>query len=193
MCSKRSARNMAFQGILAVDEKVQPIAAIRGSELIGCAVTSRLGHYSKFYVLPLFSIKENKGTGVVTSVPAEAPDDYVAWKDLVCNNALRDRFNIPIENVENFQPVAMCTNDELGEFPAVKVCDEMGITSPNDKERLRIAKEKVYLKSFYEARMIVGDFKGSKVQDVKKPIQTKIINESDGIKYMEPEKEVISR
>lgn len=184
---------MAYQDILVGSEKVEPLATISGSELIGCAVTSALSHYPKFYVLPLQSIKEDKGTGVVTSVPAEAPDDYIAWKDMITNNGLRDRFNIPLDKVENFPPVAMCTNDDLGDFPAVKVCDEMGITSPNDKERLRLAKEKVYLKSFYEARMSVGEHKGSKVQDVKKAIQTKIIDENNGVKYMEPEKEIISR
>lgn len=183
---------MAYQDILPA-EKVEPLMTISGSELIGCAVTSSLSRYPKFYVLPLLSIKEDKGTGVVTSVPAEAPDDYVAWKDLVTNDGLRNRFQIPLEHVEKFEPVAMCTNEDLGEFPAVKVCDEMGITSPNDKERLRLAKEKVYLKSFYEARMAVGEFKGLKVQDVKKAIQTDIINGNDGVKYMEPEKEIISR
>jgi len=69
----------------------------------------------------------------------------------------------------------------------------MGITSPNDRERLRIAKEKVYLKGYYEARMFTGDFKDEKVQDVKKKIQDAIIKTGMGLKYMEPEKEVISR
>lgn len=69
----------------------------------------------------------------------------------------------------------------------------MGITSPNDKERLTLAKEKVYLKGYYEAKMFVGEFKGEKVQDVKKKIQESIIKNQDGVKYMEPEKEVISR
>lgn len=69
----------------------------------------------------------------------------------------------------------------------------MGITSPNDKERLKLAKEKVYLKGYYEAKMFVGEFKGQKVQDVKKKVQDVIIKNQDGIKYMEPEKEVISR
>jgi leucyl-tRNA synthetase len=87
----------------------------------------------------------------------------------------------------------VCVSEELGEFSAVTVCEEMGINSPNDKERLRIAKEKVYLKGYYEAKMFVGEFKGEKVQDVKKKIQDLIIKNNSGIKYMEPEKEVISR
>ncbi len=30
------------------------------------------------YVLPLLTILTNKGTGVVTSVPSDSPDDYMA-------------------------------------------------------------------------------------------------------------------
>jgi len=31
------------------------------------------------YVLPMLSVSMNKGTGVVTSVPSDALDDYMAW------------------------------------------------------------------------------------------------------------------
>ena len=38
--------------------------------------------YGKVYTLPMLTIKENKGTGVVTSVPSDSPDDYAALRDL---------------------------------------------------------------------------------------------------------------
>jgi leucyl-tRNA synthetase len=40
------------------------------------------------YVLPLLTVKMNMGTGVVTSVPSDAPDDYAALQDLVKKKAL---------------------------------------------------------------------------------------------------------
>ena len=33
-------------------------------------------------MLPLLTILTNKGTGIVTSVPSDAPDDYAALMDL---------------------------------------------------------------------------------------------------------------
>jgi len=30
----------------------------------------------------MLTIKDNKGTGIVTSVPSDAPDDYAALRDL---------------------------------------------------------------------------------------------------------------
>lgn len=48
-------------------------------------------------------------------------------------------FQIPIIDVPGF-----------GNLCAVTVCDELKIQSQNDRERLQEAKEKVYLKGFYE-------------------------------------------
>jgi leucyl-tRNA synthetase len=99
---------MAYQEILSKkpgDYTIPIVGEVLGKDLVNASVSSKLGHYPKFRVFPLLSIKEDKGTGVVTSVPAEAPDDYVAWKDLKNNAAFRDRFGIRLEDVEAFQPV----------------------------------------------------------------------------------------
>jgi len=41
--------------------------------------------------------------------------------------------------------------------------------------------------------LIVGEFKGQKVQDVKKVLQKTLIDSNKGIIYYEPEKTIISR
>ena len=54
--------------------------------LIPCtqSVTERyvISRYATIYTLPMMTIKENKGTGVVTSVPSDAPDDFAALRDV---------------------------------------------------------------------------------------------------------------
>ena len=45
--------------------------------------------YPKVYTLPLLTISMTKGTGVVTSVPSDAPDDYAALRDLQKKPAVR--------------------------------------------------------------------------------------------------------
>jgi leucyl-tRNA synthetase len=41
--------------------------------------------------------------------------------------------------------------------------------------------------------MLVGDFKGKKVQDVKKVLQKKLIDNSEAVIFYEPERQIISR
>jgi leucyl-tRNA synthetase len=41
--------------------------------------------------------------------------------------------------------------------------------------------------------MLVGDFKGQKVQDVKKALQKKLMDKNEAMIYMEPEKQIMSR
>lgn len=47
--------------------------------------------HERIYVLPLLTILMNKGTGIVTSVPSDSPDDYTAlmvsntdWHPVLC-------------------------------------------------------------------------------------------------------------
>jgi len=49
---------------------------------MGIAVKSPLCKYDKIYCLPMMSILMNKGTGIVTSVPSDSPDDYATLRDL---------------------------------------------------------------------------------------------------------------
>lgn len=109
ICSKRSARNMAYQGFFAKsnDHNVPSISEIAGIELINCVVSSNLSFYKKFRVLPLLSIKEDKGTGVVTSVPAEAPDDFVAFQDVKNNKTLCDKYKIDCNYLKDIEPVSI--------------------------------------------------------------------------------------
>jgi len=38
--------------------------------------------YDVVYALPMQTISMGKGTGIVTSVPSDAPDDWAALRDL---------------------------------------------------------------------------------------------------------------
>jgi leucyl-tRNA synthetase len=51
-------------------------------DIMGTALKAPLTSYDKVYTLPMLTVKSDKGTGVVTSVPSDAPDDYAALQDL---------------------------------------------------------------------------------------------------------------
>ena len=69
----------------------------------------------------------------------------------------------------------------------------MKIQSQKDKEKLTEAKDKVYLKGFYEGKMLVGVGKDMKVQDAKALVRKQMLDDGQLAPYYEPENEVVSR
>ncbi|XP_050299958.1 leucine--tRNA ligase, cytoplasmic [Anthonomus grandis grandis] len=193
VCTKRSARNMCFQGFTEVEGNFDVIAEVLGSDLLGCALKSPKTNYEKIYALPMLTIKDNKGTGVVTSVPSDSPDDYAALQDLKKKQAFREKYNIKDEMVLPYDPIPIVEVPEFGNLSAVTACENLKIQSQNDKDKLVQAKEMVYLKGFYDGVMLVGEFKGKKIQDIKKQLQKSMVDSNEAVIYYEPEKTVISR
>ena len=92
-----------------------------------------------------------------------------------------------------FNPVPIIDIPGYGDMAAVTVVDKLKIQSQNDREKLTEAKEMVYLKGFYEGKMIVGDHKGKSVQEAKPLIREQLISGGEAVVYQEPEKTVVSR
>jgi leucyl-tRNA synthetase len=91
ICSERSARNMAYQGLAVEKGLVDRVAAFKGEDLLGLPLAAPHAVYETVYALPLLTISMKKGTGVVTSVPSDAPDDWAALRDLKNKPAVRAR------------------------------------------------------------------------------------------------------
>lgn len=65
VCTNRAARNLSYQGFTSVEGKVDVLAEILGSDLLGIALSAPLTQHKIVYALPMLSVKEDKGTGVV--------------------------------------------------------------------------------------------------------------------------------
>ena len=126
------------------------------------------------------------GTGVVTSVPSDAPDDYAALMDLRNKEAMRVKFGLRPEQVMPFAVVPIIAVPGLGDTAAATLCQERKVRSQNDRALLEEIKEKVYMEGFYKGVMLVGDFKGQKVCDAKPLVRAQMIQANQAASYAEP-------
>ena len=76
-----------------------------------------------------------------------------------------------------YDPIPIIEVPELGNLPAIVACDMFKVNSQNDTKQLADAKELTYKKGFYDGIMLVEDYKNQRVQDVKKLVQNKMLEE----------------
>lgn len=193
VCSQRSALNMSYQHLSTERGKPEKIGTILGSHLIGQAVKAPYAKYEKVYILPLTTIKMDKGTGVVTSVPSDAPDDWAALNDLRTKQAFREKYGLKDEQVLPFEVVQIIETPGLGMQPAVDLCIEKKVASQNDRAKLDEIKEKVYKEGFAKGIMRVGAHAGQPVSVAKPIIKQEMINAGLAYAYSEPDRRVVSR
>ncbi len=60
--------------------KVFKICDVSGQTLLGLPLKAPLTSYEKIYALPMLTVSMDKGTGIVTSVPSDSPDEYILSK-----------------------------------------------------------------------------------------------------------------
>jgi len=134
-----------------------------------------------------------KGTGIVTSVPSDSPDDYAMLKDLQTKKGLREKYNVEEEWCVPFEPIPIIDIPGMGNMAAKKCYDDLKIQSHKDADKLKQAKDMCYLEGFYKGIMTVGACEGKKVEEAKPIIKELLMSQNMAIPYYEPEGEVVSR
>ncbi|XP_078443905.1 ATP binding/leucine-tRNA ligases/aminoacyl-tRNA ligase [Wolffia australiana] len=189
----RAALNLAYQRLSRFPEKPSCLLELTGQDLIGLPLSSALAFHKVIYALPMLTILTDKGTGIVTSVPSDSPDDFMALQDLKTKPGLRAKYGVKDEWVLPFEIVPIIHIPELGDKAAEKVCADLKIRSQNDKDKLAEAKRLTYLKGFTEGTMLVGEFAGKPVQEAKPLVRSCLLDSGAAVMYSEPERRVVSR
>eukprot|EP00466_Bigelowiella_natans_P016187 jgi/Bigna1/54300/estExt_Genewise1Plus.C_310109 len=196
--SARSALNMSFQELCGNPNKPNILGSIKGEELLGLPLKAPLCKYERVYTMPLLTISMGKGTGVVTSVPSDAPADYAAWMDLKKDNKLRKKYGITEEMVSLDivpiidTPLEGASADDR-KLPAPYLCKKMKIKSQNAVDKLETAKKECYKISNAKGTMIVEELKGCPVMEAKEKVKASMIANGQAVTYYEPQEKVVAR
>ncbi|KAK5112029.1 hypothetical protein LTR62_004563 [Meristemomyces frigidus] len=191
--SDRAARNMAYQSIFPQPFKwgeYTKVTEVQGSEVVGTLVKAPLSiHKDGIRILPMESVKASKGTGVVTSVPSDSPDDYATMMDLIKK---ADYYKIKKEWAD-VEILPIIETPSYGNLTAKFLVEKMKIMSPKDAKQLAEAKDLAYKEGFYQGKMCYGEFSGKSVEEAKPLVRQQLIDAGDAFAYAEPEGLVISR
>lgn len=195
--TKRAAWNMAFQGTFFKSDhfprdasELSAVVELTGASVVGTLVNAPLSIHSQgVRILPMDSVLPTKGTGVVTSVPSDSPDDYATVTDLAKK---AEYYGIKKEWAELEIPPIIET-PSYGNLTAPFLVKKMKINSPKDAKQLAEAKDLAYKEGYYKGTMLIGDFKGEPVEAAKPKVKEALIKSGQAFEYAEPNGHVVSR
>ncbi|XVH30353.1 leucine--tRNA ligase [Haloferacaceae archaeon DSL9] len=175
------------------DHEVEIEREFEGGEFVGEHVINPVTG-DEILVLPAAFVDSDSATGVVMSVPAHSPDDYLALEEAKADRDRLRTFGIDPEEVDAIDPVAILDVESYGEIPAKDAVESAGITDSDDPNLTDVTKS-VYNAEFHTGRLRegYGEFSGRLIEDVRDELAAAYRKEgSFGAMYDFPEP-VISR
>ena len=169
----------AFEKLKFQYDNVEPLnQTVNGKELIGKTCIIPMINRE----IPILSgpfADPGVATGVVMSVPAHAPYDWIAL----------------VESKTNIDPIQIIDVKGYGANPAKEECEKQDVKSQTDSEKLDLATEEVYKKEFHTGSLNenCGTYAGIKVSDIKDEVKNELINQNNALIMREFSEEVICR
>jgi len=147
------------------------IGIICGRELVGRSCVAPMIQ-KEILILPSSFCDPDMGTGIVSSVPSDAPDDWIGLEDLKKDKKMCKRYGLDQEEIRKIEPIPIISSEGWGPLPAEEICRKLGVKDQYDRENLTLAKKEIYKTGFYTGRMKenCGAYAGMPVEFAKKEI-----------------------
>lgn len=174
ICSKECIQKLTYQY-----NTVKPLQkTIKGKDLIG--KTCRVPEINREVPI-LAGVFADPGvaTGIVMSVPAHAPYDWIAL----------------VESKEPIEAIKIIDVKGFGNNPAKEACDQLGIISQTETEKLNEATDLVYKKEFHTGILNgkCGSYAGIKISEIKDTVKNDLIDKNLATTMKEFSETVICR
>jgi len=163
--SEQAAEKLKEQG-----RTIKVYRSMKGRVLIG-KVFENPATKGKLPILPGWFVDPSQATGIVYSVPAHAPYDWLALKDLKDKPERLKEFSIDPETVKNIQPVSLIKVEGYGDYPAVEIVKQLGVKDQKDPKADEATKQ-LYKKEFHSGILKENcrEYSGKKVCEVKETL-----------------------
>ncbi len=174
ICSKECIEKLSYQigEIKTLNEKIP------GKDLVGntCIIpeTNR-----EIPILSGVFADPNVATGIVMSVPAHAPYDWIAL----------------VESKSNIEPITIIDVKDFKENPAKEVCDILGIKSQTEEAKLDEATDIIYKKEFHTGKLNskCDKYAGIKISEIKDTVKNDLIKKGHATIMREFSEQVVCR
>ncbi|HIJ10903.1 TPA: class I tRNA ligase family protein, partial [Candidatus Woesearchaeota archaeon] len=145
-------------------------------------------------VLPAPFCNPAIGSGIVTSVPSDAPFDYVALTTLQEDHEECRKYGLNPEEVQRIPLIPIIKSKGYGDFPAQEIVQKMGIRSLNDP-KLEEATKEIYKVGHHTGVMRDNceKFAGMKVEQAKELMKAELLEEDNADILHDLSEEVICR
>ncbi|MEM2918120.1 MAG: leucine--tRNA ligase [Candidatus Altiarchaeota archaeon] len=130
-------------------------------------------------------VSASVGTGIVMSVPAHAPYDFIALDEI-------KKFSPLAKKIEQ---ISIIKTEGFNDFPAEFLVRKYSIKTQDELEKLNRVTEELYKREFHQGVMKenCGEFSGLQVSVAKEKVKEKLISEKLAIIMQEFSEEVICR
>lgn len=174
--------------------KVKLLGKVPGKSLVGKKLKAP-GVKHDMPVLPSSFCDPRIGTGIVTSVPSDAPYDWVALKELQADRKAAERQGVNWNIVKGIEPIPIIRTREWGEQAAQKAVERLGIKGLSDKEKLEEATRMVYKAGFHTGVMNkgCGKYSGMKVERAKEMVKKDLLKRGKASTMLEFSEPVVCR
>jgi leucyl-tRNA synthetase len=155
--SREAAEKLKLQ-----DHTVTTGAEIPGKEMVGKTASHPLS--GEIPILPASFVDPEMASGMVMSVPAHAPYDYIALRDLQEKGQYRET-----------RPKSLLTLQGAGEFPAKEAVEKAGIRDQKDPKLESITQE-IYAAEFARGKMR-PEYGGKSVREARDEVTNRMLAE----------------
>ncbi len=185
--SKEAAEKLQYQR--------KDVAVLRETkeQIIGIKVEAPM-ILRKLLVLPSRFVDADIGSGIVTSVPSDAPYDYVALKEIQEHAEDLRKYGIEAREVEDIEIIPIIQTTKYGDKAAVQTVESSGVTLQEDEKLERLTQE-VYREGYHTGVLlgICGKYAGVSVKIAKEQMKQEMLEAGEAELMYETTRKAVSR